>query len=224
MNDTNNVRILSDEEVERCPHEDGCFGSWGFCDHYRGILWDGERVMLSAYNFDELGIPENYGDSPKFGGWLCSGPGDPNGAPAEDDAGQSQPPNELEMVRIHLVTKEVEEFLTALHALLVKRRYAFLRGALLLGLWAELESRIAEKRMVELDSIKEAFSVFLSLDRQEVQEMASLGYLAGHEAKIVDDIPLQEQAESFMEALGLEELMEFNLSLGEEATGREDKG
>jgi len=219
MTDKDNVQILSDEEVERCPHEDGCFGSWGFCEHYRGILWDGERVMLSAYNFDELGVPENYGDSPKFGGWLCSGPGDPNGAAAEDDAGQSQAPNELEMVKIHLVTKEVEEFLTVLHALLVKRRYAYLRGALLLALWAELESQIAEKRIVELESIKEAFSVFLTLDNQEVQEMAGLAYLAGCQAKIVDDIPLQEQAESFVEVLGLQELMEFNMSLGEEVKG-----
>jgi len=170
-------------------------------------------------NFDELEIPENHEDSPKLGGWLCSERGDPNGAPAEDDAGQSQTPNELEMVRVHLVTKEVEEFLTVLHALLVKRRYAYLRGALLLALWAELESQIAEKRIVELESIKEASAMFLTLDKQEVQEMAGLAYLAGCQAKIVDGIPLQEQAESFIEVLGLQELMEFNLSLGEEVKG-----
>lgn len=126
------------------------------------------------------------------------------------------------MVRIHLVTKEVEEFLTILHGLLVKRRYGFLRGALLLALWAELGSGIAERKMVELESIKEGFSVFLTLDKQEVQEMAGLAYLAGRQVRIVDDISLREQAESFIEALGLQELMEFNLSLGEEATGTEE--
>lgn len=156
-------------------------------------------------NFDGVEIPENHRDSP-----------------AEDDVGQSQTPSELDMVRIHLVTKEVEEFLKILHSLLVKRRYAYLRHALELGLWAELQSRIAEKSIVE--SIKEAFSVFLTLDRQEVQEMGALGYLAGSQGKIVDDIPLQEQAESFIEVLGLQELMEFNLSLGEEATGRGAEG
>lgn len=152
-------------------------------------------------NFDEVQIPETRRDSP-----------------------QSQAPNELEMVRIHLVTKEVEEFLTILHGLLVKRRYGFLRGALVLALWAELESQIAQKQVIDLESIKEAFSVFLTLDRQEVEEMAGLGYLAGHEAKIVDDIPLQEQAASFIEALGLQELMEFNLSLGQEEKGTGAEG
>lgn len=158
-------------------------------------------------NKSELEIPENHGDSP-----------------TEDDAGQSQTPSELEMMRIHLVTEEIEAFLKILHSLLVKRRYGFLRGALLLGLWAELELQIAEKRQVKLDSIREAFDIFLTLDKQEVQEMASLGYLAGHEVKIVDDIPLQQQADSFIQFLGLEELMEFNLSLGEEATSREAEG
>lgn len=158
-------------------------------------------------NNSELEIPENHRDSP-----------------GEDDAEQSQTPSELEMMRIHLVTEEIEAFLKILHSLLVKRRYAFLRSALLLALRAELESQIAQKRVVDLDSIKEAFSVFLTLDRQEVQEMAGLGYLAGHEAKIVDDIPLQEQAESFIEFLGLEELKEFNLRFGEEATSREAEG
>lgn len=156
-------------------------------------------------NFDEVEIPENH-----------------RGSSPEDDAGQNQTPNELEMVKVHLVTKEVEEFLTVLHGLLVKRRYAYLRGALLLALCAELESQIAEKRMVELESIKEAFSVFLTLDKQEVQEMAGLAYLAGHQVRIVDDIPLREQAESFIEALGLQELMKFNLSFGQEATGTEE--
>jgi hypothetical protein len=123
------------------------------------------------------------------------------------------------MVRIHLVTKEVEEFLKALHSLLIQRRYDYLRSALLLALWAQLQSDLAEKRIVELESIKEAFAIFLTLDKQEVQEMAGLGYLAGCQAKIVDDIPLQEQAESLIELLGLQELMEFNMSLGEEVKG-----
>jgi len=154
-------------------------------------------------NFDEREMHDNHRDSR-----------------AEDDAGQGQTRNELEMMRIHLVTKEVEEFLSVLHSLLVKRRYGFLRGALLLGLRAELELQIAEKRQVKLDSIREAFDIFLTLDKQEVQEMAGLGYLAGRQVKIVDDVPLQEQARSFIEALGLQELMEFNLSLGEEAGSR----
>lgn len=158
-------------------------------------------------NFDELEMAENHRDSP-----------------AEDDAGQGQTRSELEMMRIHLATREVEDFLTILHSLLVKRRYGFLRGALLLPLWAELESEIAQKQVIELESIKEAFSVFLTLDKQEVQEMAGLAYLVGRQVRIVDDIPLQEQAELFIEVLGLQELKEFNLSLGEEATSREAKG
>ena len=123
------------------------------------------------------------------------------------------------MVKIHLVTKEVEEFLRALHSLLIQRRYDYLRSALLLALWAQLQSDLAEKRTVELESIKEAFSVFLTLDRQEVQEMAGLAYLAGRQVRIVDDMPLREQAESFIEVLGLQELKEFNLSLGQEVKG-----
>lgn len=155
--------------------------------------------MLSAYNFDELGIPEDYGDSPKFGGRLCSGPEVAN-----------------EMVKIQLVTQEVEEFLSILHSFLIEGRYGYVRAGLLMALYGELESDLAEKGMVNFDSLREAIDTLVRLDRQEREETSWLAYLAGNQ-RIEDDLPVEERARLLVEVLGLRQLLKLNLELAAQA-------
>jgi len=130
-------------------------------------------------------------------------------------------PNEGEpqMLQVPIVDNEVQQFLSILHSLLIEGRYGWVRAALLVGLYVQLESDAAEKGVIDLGSLREGIDALASVDKQELEETSWLAYLAGRQARIVDDIPLREQAELFIEVLGLQELMRFNLSLGKDETG-----
>jgi len=136
----------------------------------------------------------------------------------------NETPNEGEpqMLQVPFVSKEVQEFLSILHSLLIGGRYGYVRAGLLMGLYAELQSDLEKNGTINLDSLMEAIDTLLRLSRQELEEASWLAYLTGRQVAVGDDLPLEERAKLLVEVLGLKELMEFNLSLDEEETDTEE--
>ena len=117
------------------------------------------------------------------------------------------------------IGSETQALLSRLHALLIAHRYEYAQGELLDILSAVTPG--AEEYYEADDPALRPLAIGVveklqNLTTHEVQEALYLGYLVGQAKDGNPDrhLPLEERACKIIANLGLEELMEFNLSFG----------
>ena len=115
--------------------------------------------------------------------------------------------------------RETEALLRQLHALLIAHRYDYAQGEqldILSSVIPEAEEYYEADDPALRPPVIGIVQALQELAIHEVQEALYLGYLIGQvENGNPDcDLPLDERARQTIAKLGLEELMEFNLSFG----------